>query len=280
MAADPHAYVPPELMEVARWEDPARQELIEEQRLRHLKENSQPPTLHAARKRRATQAHPRDARERQLPDAVSPRVLVAGMADSSDALRSPQIHRRRGGAPWKGIATAVTPRGAHASHVDSDDDEDDWDSVRQRFGGDRQGTLEIREGDGNILVVKPFSEPPADTLPSATIQQPRRRAAGASLQRPERAEGTDRTDVEDSVAGTTAAAPVTDFFADDEGPRPATNAPQVAERRALDLATMRQRPAQSEPRKQRSRRASVNLPTFEAGGQDFRILPRRRGKQS
>ncbi|KAL8275932.1 hypothetical protein Esti_000048 [Eimeria stiedai] len=281
--ADPHSYVPPEVLEATRWEDTTRKELIEEQRMRQIKDNARPQSRHEARKMRMKDVHAKDSPQQQIRGDITPRVLVAGMQDSSSAVGESHIRRRRGEAPWKAVKTAPGSelRGHRAGHVESDE-EDDWDAVRQRFGGDRQGTLEIRQGDGNVLVVKPFPEPPADALPAAAISPPRRRAADSSPPRsePEEEEHEDEETQADPVAAFEAARRVADFFAAEEEPRPLTNAPEVAEQRAVDLATSRQRPVQIESKKQRGRRASVRLPTFEAGGQDYRILPRQRGKRS
>ncbi|KAL8448213.1 hypothetical protein Emag_003981 [Eimeria magna] len=280
--ADPHSYVPPEVLEATQWEDTRRMELIEEQRLRQIKDNARPQSRHEARKLRMKKIHARDSPQQQARADTTPRVLVAGMQDPSSAVGEPHIRRRRGEAPWKALKQVPDSklRGHRAGRVESD--EDDWDAVRQRFGGDRQGTLEIRQGDGNVLVVKPFPEPPADALPAAAISPPRRRAADSSLPRsePEEEEQKDEEAQADPAAAAEAARRVADFFATEEGPRPLTNAPEVAEQRAVDLATLRQRPLQMESKKQRGRRASVLLPTFEAGGQEYRILPRERGKRS
>ncbi|KAL8449070.1 hypothetical protein Emed_003422 [Eimeria media] len=281
--ADPHSYVSPEVLEATQREDTRRKELIEEQRLRQIKDNARPQSRHEARKMRMKEAHARDSPQQQARADITPRVLVAGMQDPSSAVGESHIRRRRGEAPWKAIkpVPGSDPRGHRVGHVESDE-EDDWDAVRQRFGGDRQGTLEIRQGDGNVLVVKPFPEPPADALPAAAISPPRRRAADSPLPRsePEEEEQKDEEAQADPAAAAEAARRVADFFATEEGPRPLTNAPEVAEQRAVDLATLRQRPIQTEPKKQRGRRASVLLPTFEAGGQEYRMLPRERGKRS
>ncbi|KAL8435832.1 hypothetical protein ACSSS7_002209 [Eimeria intestinalis] len=238
---------------------------------------------HEAKKMRMKEVHARDSPQQQARADITPRVILAGMQDLSTAVGESRVRRRRGEAPWKALKPAAgpEPRAQRAGHGESDE-EDDWDAVRQRFGGDRQGTLEIRQGDGNVLVVKPFPEPPADALPPAAISPPRRRVAESSLppSEPEEESQEDEEAEADPAAAAEAARRVADFFATEEGPRPLTNAPEVAEQRAVDLATLRQRPVQTEPNKQGSRRASVLLPTFEAGGQDYRILPRQRGKRS
>lgn len=270
LTADPHTYIPAEVLEAAQWEDTTRQELIEEQRMRHLKENSAPPTLHAFRKDR----------------------FVAGKEENAPAPYIPQSPVRVGGRPWdssRPLGGAVEPfEPVYAQDADSDDD-GGWEAVRQRFGGNRQGTVEIRQGDGDTLVVKPVSAPPAAPLPPATIPQRRGRAVGTLLTPPESDDGKREsqsvgadTAPAGSVLGPWPAASFVDGVAEDgdEGLRPVTNAPDIAEQRALDLVTVSQQVPPVETRKQGRRRASVSVPTFEAGGQSFRILPRRRNKQS
>lgn len=280
--ADPHSYVPPETLELARWEDPSRKQLIEEQRQRHLKENSKPPTLYDSRKKRPKKTLEEDTQEQESTKPLTPRVLVAGLEDTSAPLRDPQFRRRKGAVPWKGLKPSAHAKAGDKGIVEMDSDDDDWDLVRQRFGGDRQGTLEIREADGNILVVKPFPEPPANRLPAAAVKRTRKRAVGTTLapSEPITEEKEDSEALEPSHLGIGHTAPVTDFFAEDEGPRPTTNAPDIAEQRAQDVNTLCHRPQQEQPHRHGSRRAHVRLPTFEAGGQEYRMLPRRREKRS
>ncbi|KAL8434233.1 hypothetical protein Efla_001998 [Eimeria flavescens] len=279
--ADPQSYISPEVLEATRWDDRERQELIEEQRLRHIKENSRPLARHEARKMRGKQVRAKTSLEQAGTD-VTPRILVAGMRDPSTSPAEGMIRRRRGQAPWKRAEApaGVELRGHLAGPVESED-EDDWDALRQRFGGDRQGTLEIRQGDGNLIVVKPLPEPPADALPPAAIPPLGSRTPEPALPGPEAEEEKQGDELSAAVlsAGSEAAKRAIDFFAEEEEPRPLTNAPEVAEQRALDLAAHADRPVQAGPRRKHSRRPSVPLPTFEAGGQDYRILPRRKGKR-
>lgn len=281
-AVDPNAYIPEERLDLTRWEDPERQRRIEEQRLQHLREDSPPPSLHAARKKQPKEELPViKSPERTSPKALTPRMGIAGLSTSPSAPPQQSVYHMPGEPPWKAIVTTdgeATQTPNPLKQRDSDSDDEDWDILRQRFGGAHQGTFELREKGGDIVVVKPFPEPPAERLPMVSIPQPQRRS-------PPRKQAYAKPDGDEeqklpsrSPSPAAVASAVSSFFADDLGPRPKTNAPEVAEQRAREGITS-QRPPQSGLRKQHSRRASASLPTFEAGGKEYRMLPRNRRKR-
>ncbi|CDI79396.1 hypothetical protein, conserved [Eimeria praecox] len=281
---DPNAYIPEERIDSSRWEDPERQKRIEEQRMQHLREDSPPPSLHAIRKKQLNEQE-LPAVQSQAPVSskpLSPRMGVAGLATSPSAPPQQTVYRMPGEPPWKAV---VAPGGEAAGSGgplkkgDSDTDDDDWDVLRQRYGGAHQGTFELREDGGDIVVVKPFPEPPAERLPMVSIPQPQRRSPQRKSEYLQLEEGEkEQQPPSRSPSPAAMASAVSSFFADDLGPRPKTNAPEVAEQRAALNAANQQRP-QVGLRKPHSRRASASLPTFEAGGQEFRMLPRSRRKK-
>ncbi|CDJ27876.1 uncharacterized protein EMH_0095460 [Eimeria mitis] len=281
---DPKAYVPEELLDLTSWEDPERQRIIEEQRLQHLKEGSAHPNVHAVRKRQLEE----ELSEAKSPAATSPKALtprmgVAGLPTSPSAPPQQSVYHLPGDLPWNAIVTDAneeTEGLAPLKQGESDTDDDDWDVLRQRFGGAHQGTFELRERGGDIVVVKPFPEPPAERLPIVSIPQPERRSPpkGVLFAEPEEAGRNEQQAPSPSPSPTAMASAVSSFFAEDPGPRPKTNAPEIAEQRAREEKA-HERPPQVVHRKKPNRRASASLPTFEAGGQEYRMLPRNRRKK-
>ncbi|CDJ42319.1 hypothetical protein, conserved [Eimeria tenella] len=239
---DPRAYIPESRLDITQWEDLERRERVIEQRQRHLRENTPPPSLHAARKKQMKKDRPAVESPTLLPPApLSPRFGIAGLGTSPSAPRRQTVLPIPGEPPWKAFVTPQPDRPsgpARGQSVDSDD-EDDWDTLRQQYGGTHQGTFELREKGGEIVLVKPFPEAPTEGLPMATITQPRRRQRRSSVKNSdsEKAESPSpraavaRPPATSPAAGASSPIPVTDFFNEDEGPRPKTNAPEIAEER-------------------------------------------------
>lgn len=280
IAVDPKAYIPEELLHSTRWEDPDRKSRIEE--LQNLREDSPPQRLQATRKKEIKdELSAVKSPAPTTPKAFTPRMGVAGLSTSPSAPPPQTVYRLPGDPPWK----AVVPTDGEVSqtlgppkHDDSDTDDEDWDVLRQRFGGAHQGTFELREKGGDIVVVKPFPEPPAERLPMVSIPHPQKRSPPRKLDYSKLQEENKQALPSPSPSPAAMASAVSSFFAEDPGPRPKTNAPEVAEQRAQENAAY-QGPPQLGLRKQHSRRASASLPTFEAGGKEYRMLPRTKRKE-
>lgn len=160
--------------------------------------------------------------------------------------------------------------------------EDDWNLVRQKFGGERQATLVLQGDDGIPLVVRPGREIPGTPLPTAPVASagrtpPSNRAKFSGGSRTSSSSGTAPTSRSNAAQQGQALAKSTSSSDEAEVFRPASNAPAVAEERLRLEQQPRSQPCLRE-RHSRKKRVAAELPTFIQGGQEYRILPRRTGE--